>query len=66
MGGTYSTYGERRDVYRALVGNPEGKSPHGKPRLRWEVNIKTDLQEVGRGAWAGLIWLRIGTDGGHL
>ena len=49
MGGTCSTYGERRGVYRILVGKPEGKSPHGKPRHRWEVNIKMDHQEVGRG-----------------
>ena len=66
MGGTCSTYGERRDVYRVLVGKPEGKSPHGKPRHSWEDNIKMDHQEVGRGPWAGLICLGIGTDGGHL
>ena len=39
--------GERRVVYRVLVGNPEGKRPLGRPRPRWEVNIKIDLQEVG-------------------
>jgi hypothetical protein len=33
------------------------------PRLRWEDNIKIDLQEVGWGAWTGLMWLRIGTGG---
>jgi hypothetical protein len=38
--------GERRDVYRILVGTPEGKRPLGKPRRRWEDNIKIDLQEV--------------------
>jgi hypothetical protein len=37
--------GERRGVYRLLVGKPEGKRPLGRPRLRWENNIKTDLQE---------------------
>jgi len=36
------------------------------PSVRWKDNIKIDLQEVGLGAWAGLIWLRIGTGGGHL
>ena len=36
-------------VHRVLVGKPEGKRPLGKPRRRWEDNIKTDLQEVGRG-----------------
>jgi hypothetical protein len=38
--------GEKRYVYRGLVGKPEGKRPLGRPRHRWEVNIKTDLQEV--------------------
>jgi hypothetical protein len=56
----------RRSVYRDLVGKPERKRPLGRSRLRWEDNIKMDLQEVGCGAWTGLIWLRIGTGGGHL
>ena len=42
-----STYGERRGVYRVLVGKPDGKRPLGRPRRRWENNIKMDLQEVG-------------------
>ena len=46
---------ERRGVYRVLVGNPEGKRPLGRPRRRWEDNIK---MEVGRGCgdwdWMGL------------
>ena len=46
--------------------NSEGKRPLGKPRRGWEDNIKTDLREVRWGAWTGLIWLRIGTGGGHL
>ena len=48
--------GERRGVYSVLVGKPEGKRPLGKPRRRWEDNIKTDLQEVGCGVmdWIGL------------
>ena len=47
---------ERRGVYRILVGKPEGKRPLGRPRLRWEDNIKMDLEEVGRGCgdWMGL------------
>jgi len=49
MGGTYSAYGERRGVYRVLVGRPEGKRPLGRPRRRWEDNIKIDLPEVGCG-----------------
>jgi hypothetical protein len=63
MGRTCGTYGERRGAYRALVGKPEGGRPLGKPRRRWEDNIKIDLREVGWGAWTGLIWLRIGTGG---
>jgi len=41
--------GERGGVCRVLVGKPEGKRPLGKPRGRWEDNIKMDLQEVGCG-----------------
>jgi len=58
--------GESSGVYRALVGKPEGKRPLGRPRHRWEDNIKMDLQEVRWGAWTGLMWLRIATGGGHL
>ena len=39
--------GQGRGVYRVLVGRPEGKRPLGRPRRRWEDNIKMDLQEVG-------------------
>ena len=38
--------GERKDMYRVLVGKPEGKRPLGRPRHRWEGDIKMDLQEV--------------------
>jgi hypothetical protein len=38
--------GERRGAYRALVGKPEGRRPLGRPRRRWEDNIKKDLREV--------------------
>jgi len=38
---------ERRDLYRVLVGKPEGKRPLGRPRRRWEDNVKVDLHEVG-------------------
>jgi hypothetical protein len=48
------------------VGKPEGRRPLGRPRRRWEDNIKMDLREVGWGAWTGSIWLRIGTGGGLL
>jgi hypothetical protein len=45
--GHVARMGEGRGVYRVLVGEPEGKRPLGRPRHRWEVNIKMDLQEVG-------------------
>ena len=49
MGGVCGAYGEGRGVLRVLVGKPEGKRPLGRLRLRWENNIKMDLQEVGGG-----------------
>jgi hypothetical protein len=57
---------EGRGACRVFVGRPEGRRPLGRPRRRWEDNIIMDLQEVGFGAWTGLIWLRIGRDGGLL
>jgi len=59
MGGTCRAYGERRGVYRVLVWKPKGKIPLGRPRRRWEDNIKMDLREVICGTWTGSIWLRI-------
>ena len=59
--------GEMRRAYRVLVGKPERKRSLGRPRFRWEDNIKIDLHGVGWwGAWTGLIWFRIGTGGGLL
>jgi hypothetical protein len=54
--GHVARMGERRGAYRVLVGKPEGKRPLGRPRRRWEDNIKTDLREVGWGCvdWIGL------------
>jgi hypothetical protein len=40
---------EKEVLYRVLVGKPEGKRPLGRPRRRWEGNVRMDLQEVGRG-----------------
>jgi len=57
--------GEGRSVHRVLVGKPEGKRPLGRPRRRWEDNIKVDLQEV-EGSGDGWSCLRIGTGGEHL
>jgi hypothetical protein len=52
MGGLCSAYGESRGVYRVLVGKPEGK----RPRLRWEDNIKMNIQEVICG---GMDWIEL-------
>jgi hypothetical protein len=59
MGGACST-DETRNAYNILVGKPEGKKrPLGRPRSRWEYNIRMDLREIGGTAWTGCIWLRI-------
>jgi len=50
---------DRRGVLRVLVGKPEGKRPLGRPRRRWENNIKMDLQEVGCG---GMDWIQLAQD----
>jgi len=52
--------GEKRGVYRGLVGKPEGKRQLGRPRRKW-IFRKWDV-----GVWTGSLWLRIGTGGGHL
>jgi len=56
MGWACGAYGEEREVYRVLVGKPEGKRPMGRPRRRWVDNIRMYLQEVGCGCmdWIGL------------
>ena len=59
MGGRFTTYGKRRGVYRVLVRQPEGKRPLGRPRRRWEDNIKLYLQEVGCG---GMDWNDLAQD----
>jgi hypothetical protein len=46
MGRTCDEYGGGKRVHRVLVGKPEGKRPLGRPRHRWEDNIKMDVQEV--------------------
>ena len=51
--------GQGRGVYRVLVGKLEGKRPLRRPRLRWEDNIKMDLQEVGCG---GMDWIELAQD----
>ena len=60
--GHVTRMGEDRGVHRVLVGKPEGKRPLGRPRRRWEDNIKMDLQDVGegRGNWMELAQNRDG------
>jgi hypothetical protein len=58
--------GEGRGVHKVLVGKREGKKPLGRPRPRWEHNIKMDLQAVGGVVGTGWSRLRIGTGGGPL
>jgi hypothetical protein len=64
--GHVARMGAKRNAYRILVGNPEGKRPLRRPRRRWVDNIKIDLGEIGWGGGDWIIWLRIGTSGGLL
>ena len=57
--GNVAYMGERRGIFRVLVGKPESKRPLGRPRCRWEDNIKMDLQEVGCG---GMDWIELAQD----
>ena len=50
---------EERGVHKVLVGKPEGKRPLGRPRRRWEDNIRMDLEEVGRGCGD---WMELAQD----
>jgi hypothetical protein len=54
MGRACSTSGERKNVYRILVGKLEGRRPLGRPRHRWVNNIKMNLREIG---WDGIDWI---------
>jgi hypothetical protein len=56
--GNVARMGEGRGAYRILVGKPEGR-PLGRPRHRWEDNIKMDLQAVG---WEGMEWIDMAQD----
>ena len=57
--GNIARMGERRGVYRLLVGKPEGRRPLWRPRRRWEDNIKMDLQEVVCGI---MDWIELAQD----
>jgi hypothetical protein len=59
MGGAYSAYGEGRGMYRVLVGKPEGKTPLGRPKHRWEEIIKMDFEGVG---CVGMDWIVVAQD----
>jgi hypothetical protein len=59
VGGTCGTHGEGRVVYRVLVRRLEGKRPLGRPRRRWEDNIKLDLRETGID---GANWIQLAQD----
>jgi hypothetical protein len=58
--GRVARMGKRRGAYRALVGKPEGGRPLGRPRRRWEDNIKLDLRGVGWGG--GMDWITVAQD----
>jgi hypothetical protein len=58
--------GEGRAVYRVLVGKPEGKRPRGRPRRRWEDNVRWIFKKWDVGVRTGLGWLRIGIGGVRL
>jgi hypothetical protein len=64
--GHVARMGGGRNIYRVLVGKPEGKRPLERPRRRWEDGIKRYLREIDWGVWSGVVWLRIGTVGGLL
>jgi hypothetical protein len=51
--------GKQRNAYRVLMEKPEGRRPLGRPRHRWEDNIKMDLKDI---RWEGLDWIRLSED----
>ena len=59
LAGHVARIGVKSGVYRVVVGKPEGKRPLGRPRRRWEDNIKMNLQEVGCG---GMDWIELPQD----
>jgi hypothetical protein len=59
-------YGERRGVYRVLLGKPEGRRPLGRPGVDWRIILRCIFRKWGVELWTGLSWLRIGTGDGHL
>jgi hypothetical protein len=59
MGGACSTDGEKRNIYRLLVGEPEGRRPLHRPRRRWMDNIRMDLVDV---VWSDEDWIGLAQD----
>ena len=64
--GHVASMGERRGVYRVLVGKPEGKRPLGRPRRRRGIILRWIFRKWDVGVWTGSSWLSIGTGGGLL
>ena len=56
----WSYEGETKIVCGVLVGKTEVKRKLGRPRCRWENNTKINLEDIGQGAWTGLMWLKTG------
>jgi hypothetical protein len=52
-----------RNAHKIVVGKPEENTPLGRPRQRWEDNIRTDLREIG---WEGVDWIHLAQDGNQL
>jgi hypothetical protein len=57
--GHVTSMGEKRKVYKVLVGKPEGMRPLGRPRRRWEDGVRMDVREIGFG---GVDWIRLAQD----
>jgi hypothetical protein len=59
MGRACSTHGEDKEAYKVLVGKTEGRRPLGRPRCKWDDNMKIDLREIG---WGGMVWIDLTQD----
>jgi hypothetical protein len=58
--GHVARMGQERNMYRVLIGKPEGKRPLGRPRRRWEDGLRMDLREIG---WGSVDWIQLAQDG---
>jgi hypothetical protein len=61
--GICGTHGRGEELYRVLMGKPEGKRPHGRSRRKWEVGIRLDLREIG---WGSVDWIQLAQDSDRL